>query len=228
MKSVEVRSGRDGSESAADPIYADLKERILSGDLPGETPLRQDNIAVNYNVSKIPVREALRRLENEGLVTFRPRRGAIVRSLSNDEVLHLMDIRIALECRALELAVPNMIESDFTSIRKLLDDYAVRTEVSEWSELNQQFHQAIYEPCGNREILTLIASVQQKLGRYLRILVTEIRGLQRPMREHAEILTACEDGRIEDAVQLLRRHIETTKKEVAAHLLRGNKTSLGA
>lgn len=220
MRQLDDSVQRNGRESAAEPIYDALKAQILSGEFPGEMPLRQDNIAARYNVSKIPVREALRRLENEGLVIFRPRRGAFVRKMTDPEVLHLMDIRVALECRALELSIPNMIDADSKAIHKLLDDYSKRTEVSEWSELNRQFHQSLYEPCGNTELLDMVSDIQQKLGRHLRLLVTEISGLERPMREHAQILAASENGAIEDAVRLMRDHIETTKKEVAARLRR--------
>ena len=126
----------NGDRSAADLVYARLKEEIVSGRLAGGTALRQDEVARDCGVSKVPVREALRRLEVEGLVEFRPRRGAIVRQLSEADILELLDIRIALECRALELAVPNMVDSDFTLARDILDEYGAATSRERWSVLN--------------------------------------------------------------------------------------------
>src|SRR3954464_3473882 len=85
-----------------------LRERILRGDYPEGEPLRQDAIADELGVSRIPVREALRQLEAEGLVTFSPHRGAVVSSLSLDEIDELFDLRAQIECDLLAHAVPRM------------------------------------------------------------------------------------------------------------------------
>lgn len=206
--------------SAADPIYRTLKDSILSGALAAEEPLRQDEIARTHGVSKIPVREALRRLEVEGLVTFRKNRGATVRRMSEAEILQLLDIRVALECRALELAVENMIDADFREMAALLDGDTCDASIVEWSEMNRRFHHMLYEPCGNPVLLSMITDLQQKLGPYLRLLVTEASGAERPHREHSAILQACQRSDTPKAAELLRQHIETTKKEVAAFLRR--------
>ena len=209
------------TSSAADPIYQEVKSSILSGEIKPGTPLRQDEIGKRFGVSKIPVREALQRLESESLVSFEKNKGASVRDYTEEEILQLLDIRIALECRALELAIPNMIESDFNDMRSLLTDYAQRTQVAEWSAMNTQFHHMLYEPCGNAPLMDMINDLQARLGQYLRVLVSTASGLERPMREHEQILNACEHRDIETAVTALRKHIETTQKEVAAFLRRG-------
>lgn len=207
--------------SAADPIYDDIRAAILSGEIAPGAPLRQDEIAKRFGVSKIPVREALRRLEIDNLVVFERNKGASVRHYSETEVLQLLDIRIALECRALELAVPNMIATDFRDMRQLLEQYASRTDPAEWGAMNARFHHMLYEPCGNPQLMKMIGDLQGKLGQFLRLLVSTASGLERPMREHDDILEACERGDIQTAVQVLREHIETTQKEVAAFLRRG-------
>ena len=206
----------------AQPIYEKLKARIMSGELaPGE-PLRQDEIARAHGVSKIPVREALLRLEVDGFVLFRKNKGATVRALSAAEILQMMDIRSALECKALELAIPNMIESDLVAARAILDEYSSETDLARWSDLNVRFHQTLYEPSGNPQLLQMIADLQQRIGPFTRLLVTEASGLERPNAEHHAILKACENADVETGVDLLRRHIETTKKETAARLRRRN------
>ncbi len=209
------------TDAAADPVYKDIRAAILAGELQPGAPLRQDEIAKKFGISKIPVREALRRLEVENLVTFERNKGATVRQYSEGEVLQLLDIRIALECRALELAIPNMIASDFSDMRTHLTDYAQRTEVAQWSEMNRRFHHMLYEPSGNQPLLNMINDVEARLGQFLRVLVSTASGLERPMREHNDILMACEAGDIKTAVAALRQHIETTQKEVAAFLRRG-------
>lgn len=204
----------------ADPIYESIKSAIIAGELPPGEPLRQDEIAKSHGVSKIPVREALLRLEVDGLVLFRKNKGAIVRGLSTEEVLNLMDIRVALECKALELAIPSMVDSDFTAARALLDTYSHETDYKSWSVLNVRFHQILYEPCGNALLLEMIDDVRSRMGPFVRTLMSETSGLKRPHQEHIAILDAAAKGKTEQAVELLRKHIETTKKEMAARLRR--------
>lgn len=206
--------------SAADPIYFDLKKLIVSGEMLGGTPLRQDDIAKQHGVSKIPVREALRRLENEGLVEFRQQRGAIVRKITEQEVMQLFDIRVALECRALELAIPNMIEDDFNQAAQILEDYQKETRSEKWSELNLKFHHCIYEPCGNPVLMNMISELEQRIGSFVRLRVSKASGQERPMHEHHEILNYCKTEDIPNAVKMLRKHIETTQKEIAAYMRR--------
>ncbi len=100
-----------------------VREAIFSGLLPEGTQLRQDQLAEQYGTSRIPVREALRQLESEGLVRIEPNKGAVVTSLSVGDVLEMLDIRIALECHALRLAVPNMVEEDFAYAESILETY---------------------------------------------------------------------------------------------------------
>lgn len=204
----------------ADPVYEALKSAIIAGDLaPGE-PLRQDEIARQHGISKIPVREALLRLEVDGFVLFRKNKGAIVRELSAQEVLNLLDIREALECKALELAVPYMIDSDLAAAREVIDSYGHERTAEAWSRLNIRFHQILYEPCGNAPLLQMIDDLRARIGPVMRLMVTETSGLERPHAEHQAILQACIAHDTAKAVDLLRQHIQTTRKETAAKLLR--------
>lgn len=213
------------SVSLSKPIYDALKEDIISGKLGAGKPLRQDEIAKEHGVSKVPVREALLKLESDGFVVFRKNCGATVRELSVAEILHLMDIRVALECKALELAIPNLIQADLVDAKRILDEYTDENDLSYWSTMNQRFHHTLYEPCGNPQLLDMIAEVQRKMGPTLRLFVTETTGLCRPQAEHREILSACEASNVGLGVALLRQHIETTKKETAAMLRRRDQST---
>lgn len=219
-----LRDSSDDSSAAFFNVYQTLRRDILAGTLEGGQALRQDDIARQHGLSKVPVREALRRLEMESLVEFRPRRGAIVRAVSDDDLLEMLDIRIALECRALELAIPNMAESDFQLAQTVLEEYQASPDKERWSELNRRFHGCILEPCGNRQLLSLITDFEQRVGPLVRLRVTEATGLERPMREHTGILEHCRAGDVQKAVAALRKHIETTQREVAASIRRRNMT----
>lgn len=210
----------DALRSTTAPIYDQLKAAIVSGDLqPGE-PLRQDEIARLHGVSKIPVREALLRLQVDGFVVFRKNRGASVRGLSSNEVLHLLDIRVALECKALELSIPRMAQSDIEAAARILEKWPNEADSLAWSDMNLRFHRTLYEPCENGQLLQMISDLQQRMGPFARLVVTQVSGIKRPHEEHQAILDACANGEVDHAVALLRDHIGTTKKETAAQLRR--------
>src|SRR5262250_2703147 len=98
-----------------------IRERILRGRYPEGEPLRQDAIGSELGVSRIPVREALRQLEAEGLVTFSPHRGAVVTALSLDEIDELFELRADIECDLLRRAIPRMTNEQFDRAIEVLD-----------------------------------------------------------------------------------------------------------
>lgn len=198
-------------------IYEELQKRILRNELKAAQPLRQDDIAMQFGVSKIPVREALRQLESEGLVEFKPRRGAFVVELSEAEVIEVLEIRIALESRAIELAIPNMTEADILSAKQILDEYEKVSSFELWSDLNNRFHQCLYNPCGLPKLVSMIQSIKNQAGLFMQLRVTQAAGFDRPHKEHMELLEACEAADVKQGVKLIRQHIENTKKEVAAY-----------
>src|SRR5690606_21343535 len=120
-----------------------LRERILRGDYPEGAPLRQDAIAAEFGVSRIPVREALRQLEAEGLVTINPHQGATVSSLSIEEVRELFELRALIESDLLRRAIPHLTPEDIERAEEILVKYeeAFRQgDVSAWGELNWEFN----------------------------------------------------------------------------------------
>ena len=198
-------------------IYLELRHQILTGELHANQPLRQDDIAAIFGVSKIPVREALRRLEENGLVEFIPRRGAFVVELTQGDIMEMLEIRLALESRALELAIPNMTVDDIALAREILKEYKLTDDASRWSELNRRFHLSLYAPCGIFKLIAMIEDMKDRSRLFMQLKVSIASGLHRPHDEHLKILNACEDKNVALGVNLLRKHIETTKKEVAAY-----------
>src|ERR1700745_3029365 len=120
-------------------VYDFLREEILSERLAPGAELQEVALAEELGVSRGPLREAIGRLAAEGLVTVRPRRGAVVRSLSKDEFLELYQVREALEVMAVRLAVPKLEADDFAQLDELIDRmsaHAERDEVTEFFEAN--------------------------------------------------------------------------------------------
>jgi len=206
--------------TAADRAYSELRERILSGSLAEGAPIRQDDLASELGLSKIPVREALMRLQAEQLVTFTPNAGATVSILTVSDYVEMLDMRLAIECRALELAVPNMAASDIAQARTLLDAYSNAMSEEEWSELNARFHGCLYAPANRPRLVALIKSVQDQMGKLMRRRISAVAGHERSHADHIKILNACEEGNVKEAVSLLRRHIENTQREVQAYFRR--------
>ncbi|BBK34415.1 GntR family transcriptional regulator [Stella humosa] len=210
-----------GAGSAPHRLYAELRDRILDGTLAGGMPLRQEELAARHGVSRSPVREALRRLEADGLVTYQANRGAVVSQVSLADALEMLDIRIALECRALRLAVPAMTDPDFARIEAVLDAYGAATDVAELARLNRDFHLALYAPADRPRLLALIQDNIDNAHRFARVQVSNATGRDRPHREHRDIFRACRAGDIDAAVQLLDAHIAYSQKALVATVRRG-------
>ena len=203
--------------TAVQIAYSELKRRIMEGVLAEGAPIRQDEIAQAMGVSKIPVREALMKLHSEGLVKITPNAGATVAVLTVADYVEMLDMRIALECRALELAVPSMASSDFDKARNLLSAYDQAMTQQEWSDLNFRFHECLYAPADRPRLVAMIRSVQDQMGKILRLRVTMAAGHSRSHEEHLHLLNACEVGDVGLAVSLLRKHIEQTQREVQGY-----------
>lgn len=196
-----------------------LRDAILRGVLRGGQPIRQDEVASRFGVSRIPVREALRQLEGEGLVAFRPHRGAAVSELSPEVVQELADIRIALESLALRLAIPKMTESDLRRAEEILEDAEREPDlVAQWGEFNWRFHSALYAPAERPHLQGMIETLHANFERYLRVYVLVLGYEKQGQEEHRGLLELCKRGDVGGAVELLERHISNVAEILLRHL----------
>ncbi|RIX72092.1 GntR family transcriptional regulator [Acidovorax cavernicola] len=193
-----------------------LRNEILSGKLQAGHQLRQDALATRFSASRIPVREALRQLESEGLVVHHLNRGAVVAGMNAQQICELLDIRVALECHAARLAVPNMVERDFEAMDRILAAYAVSDVVSDWAEYNRQFHLALSAPANNARLRQLIEEYCLNTDRYTHVAMSEATGREKPMEDHYALLAACRERDVQKVVMLLEAHIDHTRKELMA------------
>src|SRR4051812_44346379 len=187
-----------------------LRERILRGDFPEGEPLRQDALADELGVSRIPVREALRQLEAEGLVTFSPHRGAVVSSLSLDEIDELFELRAEIECELLSRAIPRMTAEQLERATDVLDEFedALNAgEATRWGPLNWHFHAALYAPAERKFTMGVLQKLHQQSDRYFRMQVLLAHGGAKANAEHRAIAAAVEQKDTARATQLMRAHI---------------------
>jgi DNA-binding GntR family transcriptional regulator len=187
-----------------------IRERILRGRYPEGQPLRQDAIGIELGVSRIPVREALRQLEAEGLVTFSPHRGAVVSTLSLKEIRELFELRADIEGDLIRRAVPRMAKEDHVRASEILDAYELALrggEVLAWGALNWQFHSTLYAPADRGLTMSIVNKLHQHSDRYLRMQLALTHGETRAGREHRAIAGAARKGDALKASRLLRDHI---------------------
>lgn len=187
-----------------------LRERILRGDFPDGEPLRQDALAEELGVSRIPVREALRQLEAEGLVTFNPHRGAVVSTLSLEEIQELFELRAHIECELLRVAIPRMSAEHLERAIEVLDEFddALAAEEAErWGPLNWQFHSALYAPANRTLTIGVLQKLHQHSDRYFRMQVLIAHGGPTASKEHRAIVDAVVRKETDTAIELLRAHI---------------------
>ena len=131
--------------TASEVITKHLREAIIGGHFAEDEPVRQDDVARLFNVSKIPVREALKRLEAEGLVVFQRNKGAVVTRISEPELAQIFEVRVLLEVQAIRLAVPNMTEETFAQAERICQAFVGETDIGHWAELNWALHACLYE-----------------------------------------------------------------------------------
>ena len=187
-----------------------VRERILHGDYPEGTPLRQDAIATELGVSRIPVREALRQLEAEGLVTFSPHVGAIVSSLSLDEIREVFELRAVIEADLLRRAFPHLGEEEVSRAEEVLDTYEAALaegDVRAWGPLNWEFHSTLYLPERHPLSISIVQQLHNHSDRYQRMQLKLTHGETRANREHRAILNAVREREQQHAISLLSSHI---------------------
>jgi DNA-binding GntR family transcriptional regulator len=201
---------------SADSVTDQLRALILDGSLGVGLQLRQEDLAKRFGVSRIPVREALGRLQAEGLVEHFANRGSIVAGRTVDDLLETLDIRIALETRALRLAMPQLTPVHFEAAREIMRRYDESGNPRQWTELNLEFHMTLYRPCSRPRLVRMIEDLVRGISIHLRQHISHTVGRKNPQAEHKDILQACVAGDTESAIRLTEQHIEHTKAALLA------------
>jgi len=207
-----INSPEKAATLSAENVTNQLRTLILNGSLGIGVQLKQEALAHQFGVSRIPVREALKRLEAEGLVTHAAHQGSVVASRSVDDLLETLDIRIGLESRALVLAIPHMTPAIFKRAEEILARYDASDMPREWSELNLAFHLCLYRPCGKSRLLSMIEHLVRSVDIHLRAHQSAAIGRKSSQKDHRMLLDACMSGNTERARKLLERHIGQTQQ----------------
>lgn len=196
-----------------------LRQRILNGEFAPGVALRQDALAEEFGISRIPIREALLQLEAAGLVKIVPHRGAVVSGLSVEEVEDIFQLRVQLEPPLLLLSAPRFSGEDVRALRSLTQEYGAALEagqVERWGELNRRFHLDLLRHADRPRSLSIISGLLQDCDRPTRLQLSASGDVARADQEHTQILALCEAGRVAEAADLLRAHIEHAGNSLVA------------
>jgi DNA-binding GntR family transcriptional regulator len=202
-------------------LVGNLRDDILRGDLlPGQN-IRLEEIAARFDVSTTPVREALRDLEAEGLVTIFPHRSAIVTQLSADDLRDIYDIRATLEAMATRLAVPRMTEATLTQLLSYFEQMDSHLgELLTLIKLNHVFHLTLYGASDRRHLCELTGILRLRTQHYLVAFISEIGGMPQAQAEHKAIIEACRRGDADDAATLIYNHVDNVGKALIDYVRR--------
>ena len=189
-------------------VYRVLRTGIVNGTLPGGMQLKQDEISAALNVSHIPVREALRQLEAQRLVTIHPNRGATVTELSRELLIDYMQVRAAISVEMLAVAIPRMTDEDFRELAKLLDEQRAASDLMYSETLNIKFHELLIKKANNPVADMLMEIIHANIDRYLRSgFYSDAADREVSVTEHEAILDACRRRETDEATKLLHSHI---------------------
>lgn len=193
--------------TTAERIASEIRNTIINGQYYSGKALKQDDLAARHGVSKIPVREALNQLRSEGLVTFINNRGAVVSSLSIEEVEEIYSMRLALETLALKKAIPNLQITDQIAAESSLKLIEASNTPQDWPRLNWDFHASLYQQANMPHLLDTIAILHNNVSRYLILYLKELDFQHGSQQEHWDLLEASIAGRTEQALDMLHQHL---------------------
>ncbi|SFL35555.1 GntR family transcriptional regulator [Pelosinus propionicus] len=218
MKNNNYKTNTISHRTIPTAITDTLRERILNGDLQGGMQLKQEELALQFNVSMSALREALKNLEAEDLVKFYPNKGAIVSELSIEEAREIFDIRQFLEIGALELSVPQLTKSDLEEAETVLNQLESENNSSQWGELNKQFHEILYRQARRPRLLKLIQVMHNNVERYMRLYLVSMNYQLISQKQHWDLLNACKNKDAKLAKKILKKHMADASDRLSEFL----------
>jgi DNA-binding GntR family transcriptional regulator len=225
----------NGGGPLVDQLAATLRARVLSGEIPIGSRLRQEVLAAEFGVSRTPIREALRKLQAMGIVELRPHRGAVVQGPTAREIRDAYEVRAELEGLAAELAATRIRDAELSNLHEAerMFRHAVELLVSkrngsrsreepadgEWTQANDLFHRVIHEAAGNKRLISIVHDLHRTFPRGLTWapLSGSSALLRGNVEEHRSILEAIERRDPTDARRRMVTHIRHAGELIALH-----------
>jgi len=201
--------------------YETLKHAIITGELPAGSRIVETDYAERMHISRTPLREALRKLERDGLVEYMLRRGVVVRAFTLADVEEIYTIRNALEMLTLPAIVANATENDIQNLREILAEMDVLEAQSDINALSPQarsFHTALTAISGQKRIIRAIEGQDEYITRFSALSIAKEDRRHAAHMEHHELVNLVEKRDLAGFEQLMRKHIERSKQNCLAAL----------
>lgn len=206
------------NRTVKDALVENIRDEIIKGRLHPGQKLPQEELAAYFDVSTMPVREALRELEAEGLVTITPHRGAVVTSLSAEDLQDIYDIRTNLEEMATRLAVLRMDETTLADLTQCVQAMADHFDDDiTYTKLNHQFHLLLYTASGRRHLYELIELLRRRTQHYVHAHLSVMGRRPESIEDHRAILEACQRGDADQAAAIMRQHLSRVGRELVEY-----------
>lgn len=198
-------------------VYEELKKRIMTGEIVPHTRMMEVDLAEDMGVSRTPVREAIRKLEKEGLVTIEPRKGAYASDISAEDMVNLLTVREDLEGLAAGIAASRITGEQLGEMEHLTDLYAEainKNDTAAMIDYDEQFHQAIVAVTENRTLIQFISNLQELALRFRYLYYDDFSRYKNMPEEHHHIIEALRSGDEETARTVAKEHIRSLKEFV--------------
>lgn len=205
------------TKSLEERVYILLEEAILTGEYARGDALTEMALSKKLGVSRTPIRSALHRLSEDGLIEFKPNRGAVVMGVNTDDLVDTYKIRMRLEGLASSMAAERMDDEQKKRLKEaieLSELYLSQNDVDKLKELDTEFHVIIYKASGNRLLCKILSELHRNIRSYRKIALTVPGRLERTIEEHKGILAAIESGDADLADRLTSLHIENALKNM--------------
>ncbi len=206
----------------AQTVAAQIREQILKRQIGGGEPLRQEAIARTFGTSIIPVREALRQLEAEGLVELHSHRGAVATELTLSKALEWIHMRRLIETDLIGLAIDEMTDEHIERAEAILERFnavlSKRVEIDHWSDFNWEFHSALYAAADRPETLKVLSRLHKNCDRYIRLQLLGADHIARAQKEHRELIELCRKRSKRAAKALMNKHIVGVEEDLVEEL----------
>lgn len=214
-----------------DVVFNTLRQAILKGELaPGER-LMEIQLAEKLGVSRTPIREAIRKLELEGLVLMIPRKGAEVAKISEKSLRDVLEVRRSLEELAIELACHRMSEDNMRELEEVQSRFREaisRGEAMAIAETDEHYHDIIYHGTGNEKLVQMLNNLREQMYRYRLEYIKDEDKRQILLVEHEHILKAIKNRNIAEAKHAAREHIDNQEITVSRNIKEKDQESTGS
>ena len=214
------------TRSLEEHVYERLEEDILTGVYKRAEPLTELAISARFNISRTPVRAAIHRLAEEGLVKLSPNKGAVVTGISRDDIIDIYKIRMRLDGLAAAMAAEKMTDEEIKMLRdsvELSEFYTKKHDAEHQKELDTAFHAMIYTASGSRMLAGILKELHKKAKLYRKISLGASARAEKSILEHKDILEAIEARDSAAAERLTQNHVKKALAGILSGLAREEK-----